>query len=127
MNKDKGTRAERELFHKFWDAGYGVVRVAGSGSVPLPSCDLLVSSKGRLFVLECKHTQKSIKYFSQKEIDDLRTIASRFCAEPFIAIKFHYKGWYFFSLDKLERRKQNYSISLSCLEEGIPFACFPLE
>lgn len=40
MNKKKGIAAERELLHLLWDKGFACCRVAGSGSIPEPNCDL---------------------------------------------------------------------------------------
>ena len=35
--KSKGSNAERQLLHMFWDAGWACLRSAGSGSMNHPS------------------------------------------------------------------------------------------
>lgn len=111
--KTKGTKAERDLLHMLWDSGFAVSRMAGSGSIPLPSPDLIASNSKKIFAIECKHV-KNTKYFSKQEISELRLFAKRFGAIPIIAIKFNHKGWFFLNANKLNKSKtgNNYVISL---------------
>ena len=69
--KSKGSAAERDLMHKFWAAGWAVVRAAGSGSTQFPSPDLIVGGGIRKLALEIKVTKDSKKYFPKQEIVDL--------------------------------------------------------
>ena len=66
MSKKKGTRAERELLHLLWNANFATLRTAGSGSITIPSCDLLVGKRGKVFAIECKFIKDKIydSYFS---------------------------------------------------------------
>ena len=111
-SKTKGTNAERDLLHMLWDSGFAVSRMAGSGSIPLPSPDLIASNSKKIFAIECKHVKKT-KYFSKQEISELKLFAKRFGAVPIIAIKFNHKGWFFLNADKLDKSKtgNNYVIS----------------
>lgn len=121
--KRKGTRAERELFHMFWDNGWGCARSAGSGSTTRPSPDLLVGYKGRYFALECKSLKDTRKYFHKTEIEQLKEFADRFGAEPIIAVRFDGLGWFFFSIDNMEKTKGDYFVVSRDLakEKGLSF------
>jgi len=112
--KGKGTRAERELFHMFWETGsYIPVRAAGSGSTPIPNPDLIVGNGSKTFAIECKAIKSGSKYFPKKEIDELRIFSERFGAEPWIGIRFDNEGWWFLDLNNLGKsKKDNFMISL---------------
>jgi holliday junction resolvase Hjr len=121
--KGKGTRAERELIHKFWKADFGCVRVAGSGSVPLPVPDLLAGNKKRWFAIECKSIAGKSKFLYPDEIEQIVTFSNAFGAEPWLAIRFDRIGWYFLKAEQLKKTKSgNYNITLKiCEREGIRF------
>lgn len=123
MTKRKGTRVERELLHMLYKNGWMVNRSAGSGSIPLPNPDLLAGKEGRILAIECKAIKNENKFFPEKEINELSLFSEKFGAEPWIAIKFDNKGWFFLSPNRLNKTKTgNYSISLNLAKEkGIPF------
>ena len=100
-SKNKGSRAERELFHMFHKANFAPIRVAGSGSTTIDSCDLIVGGKGRVLAIECKSTKKDRKDLKKEQIEELKNFAKKFGAEPWIAVKFNYLGWFFLSIDNL--------------------------
>jgi Holliday junction resolvase len=112
--KAKGTAAENELIHKFWELGEWVaVRVAGSGSTKYPSPDLLVSRGDRKLVLEIKVVSTSKKYFSKKEIKELEYFGLKFGAESWVGVKFSDNQWFFMPTSELNQTKdENYSFSL---------------
>lgn len=113
MSKAKGTRAERELLHMLFDNGAAVLRTAGSGSTTIPSCDLLVGKNGKVIAIECKFIKNSI-YIKKERISELIDFSDKFGAEPWFGIKIMSKGWYFLSLDKIEKSSsgENYVINL---------------
>ena len=122
MSKAKGSRAERELFHKLWDHGFFVLRAAGSGSTSRPAPDLLASNGRRVLAIECKSIKGTRKYFDEEEIQQLMTFAMGFGAEPWIAMRFDNRGWHFVSVQHLEKSGKNYCISLSSVEtHGVTF------
>ncbi|MAF36706.1 Holliday junction resolvase [archaeon] len=95
--KQKGTRAERELLHLFYDHGWICVRAAGSGSIPLPCPDVIAGHKGRVLAIECKSTKKKKKYLEKREVKELIVFAETFGARPVIALRCDRAGWFFFS------------------------------
>jgi len=110
--KSKGINAERDLIHKFWGIeSWVAVRIAGSGSMKYPSADLIVGNKDRKLAIECKTTKKNKKYFSKEEINQLKEFAERFGAEPWIAVKFDKKDWFFVLIEDLNETKKNFYIS----------------
>ncbi|MBS3108309.1 hypothetical protein J4409_00390 [Candidatus Woesearchaeota archaeon] len=112
MSKNKGTRNERELFHMFYDAGHMPLRIAGSGSTPIPSCDLVVNCNKKHLAIECKSLKKKRKYLEEEDVMQLKTFAERFNAVPLLAIRFDREGWYFLNINNLEKTKNNFVISL---------------
>ena len=122
--KGKGTRAERELLHLFWDAGWACTRAAGSGSIPLPSPDLLCGNGSSFLALECKALRGSQKSFSFQEIADLEAFALRFGAQAYVALRFDRSGWFFLSTKALKKTARgNYSVTLRfAQEQGLSFA-----
>ena len=113
-SKRKGTRAERELSHMFWETGlWATMRAAGSGSTTTPCADLLASNGKRLLAIECKSLKQSKKYLNLKDVEELREFSKKFGAEPWIGVRFDKIGWYFLELKNLDKSKSgNYSIPL---------------
>ena len=95
MSKAKGSRTERELFHKLWAEGWATIRAAGSGSTTRPCPDLLASNGTRTLAIECKALKDSKKYFESREIEELISFSSGFGAEAWIGIRFDSKDWFF--------------------------------
>lgn len=112
MSKKRGIAAERELLHLFWKNGYAVARVAGSGSIPEPSCDLLAGNGKKKYAIECKTTRKERKYISEEQIKEFLKFSTRFGLEPILAVKFIRKGWFFLNPKKLDKTGKSYAISL---------------
>lgn len=122
-NKDKGGRTERELIKMFFDTGlFAPLRVAGSGSTPLPAPDLLVGGKGRVLAIECKSGKKR-RYIDPEQIKELLDFAAKFGAEPWIGARFNREGWYFLDVKSLHISKGgNYAVDLKIAKEkGVNF------
>jgi Holliday junction resolvase len=120
--KAKGSMAERELLHMFWAAGWGATRAAGSGSVPLPSPDLLVGHASRTLALECKAIASDKKYFPKKEIDELIEFCARFGCEGWVALRRNRKGWVFLLLEDLRDCGKSYVIDSVLINlKGVSF------
>lgn len=117
MSKKRGIAAERELLHLMWKKGYGVARVAGSGSIPEPSCDLLAGNGKRKYAIECKTSRKIKKYIGQQQIKEFLEFSKRFGLEPILAVRFLRKGWFFISPKDLEKTEKSYAISLENAEK----------
>jgi holliday junction resolvase Hjr len=120
--KAKGSKAERELLHLFWEAGWACTRTAGSGSTTRPAPDLLAGNGEIVLALECKAFSGSNKYFEKNEIEQLETFSNIFGAESRIAIKFSRKPWYFVKIADLKNSGKNFGINLKlCEEKGQKF------
>lgn len=121
--KSKGSRTERELFHLLWDNKWAVVRIAGSGSTPLPAPDLLAGKSGRVLAIECKAIKKGNRYLKKEDFDQLLVFSELFGAEPWLAVRFNNLDWYFVKPKDLEITEgSNYIISMNLLKEkGITF------
>ena len=108
--KAKGTKGERDLVHMFWDAGYAAIRVAGSGSMKYPCPDILAGNNVRKIAIECKVANDKRKYFTKKEIDDLRLFCSLFGAEAWIGVKLEKEDWHFIMLEDLKETELGFSL-----------------
>ena len=110
--KSKGTNAERELIHMFWNEKWTAVRIAGSGSSKYPCPDILASNNNSILAIEVKITKDKYKHFTNKEIKELKEFAAKFGAIPLIAIKFKGNDWFFMRVNDLQKTENNYSINL---------------
>ncbi len=121
--KAKGSAAERELIHMLHNAGWGIIRSAGSGSTPLPSTDIVAGNGKRVLAIECKATKFPAKYFYPEEIEQLVTFSQRFGAQPWLGIRFNHQPWYFLQPKDLQKSKNgNLNISLDLLKkQGMTF------
>jgi holliday junction resolvase Hjr len=120
--KSRGTNAERDLIHRFWAIGWAAMRAAGSGSSQFPSPDVICGNNLRKLALEVKLTTETRKYFSSKEINDLKFFAEKFGAEPWVAVKFFRREWVFLSLEDLESSGKNFCVSLNLADlRGLSF------
>jgi Holliday junction resolvase len=124
MSKKKGTRAERELFHMLWKDFGPCVRVAGSGSTPRPAPDLLAGAGGeRVLAIECKSVKGDRRYFDYGEVMQLKLFSRQFGAEPWLAIRFDNRGWFFIHADNVAKSQgQSFCVSHShAIKEGLTF------
>ena len=118
MNKLKGANAERELLHMLSEAGFAVVRVAGSGTMSETSADLIAGNALNRFVIECKTCNKTKRYLEKQQINDLKEFARKFGFPPLIAVKFSRKGWWFIEPEKLEDVGKGLAISLEDIKKA---------
>ena len=120
--KGKGTNAERQLLHMFWQHNWAAVRVAGSGSMKYDCPDLLVGHDKTKLAIECKVTSSDYQYFSKHEIFSLRSFSHLFGAEAYVAIKFNKRNWFFLKVQNLKETTNNYVVSKNLADEsGITF------
>lgn len=123
-SKVKGSRTERELVHLFNETGiWSAIRVAGSGLTKDPNPDVLAGNRKRYLAIECKSIKGTSKYLYPEDISQIIDFASKFGAEPWIAIRFNNKGWYFLKTEDLNKTKSsNLVINLELAEQkGLKF------
>ena len=120
--KAKGTAAERELIHMFWAAKWAAFRAAGSGSVKYPVPDLIAGNSLRKLAIEVKSTKDSKQYLTPNDVDQILTFAHLFGAEPWFAIRFAQRSWFFINPEDLKETKQNFVINRKNAElKGLSF------
>ena len=110
--KAKGTNGERELVRLFNEAGWGCIRIAGSGSSRYPSPDILAGNAIRRVAVECKVTAGQKKYLTADEIEQLKVFSQKFGAEAWIGVRFQGEQWYFLMLEDLQNTESNWVVSL---------------
>ncbi|NJE06406.1 Holliday junction resolvase [Thermococcus sp. M36] len=106
MGYRRGASAERELIKMLEDAGFAVVRSAGSKKV-----DIVAGNGGLYLCIEVKSTHSDRLYFSEGDYEKLVSFARQFGGRPVVAVKFVNKGWRFFFPEQLEKSGRNYKIS----------------
>ena len=82
-NKQKGSKAERELFQMFIKNNFRAVRVAGSGVMENADCDIIAGKKGKKFAIEVKSSKKPIKYITKEQINNFITFSEIFGLKPY--------------------------------------------
>ena len=122
-SKTKGSNAERELLHKFWNTGeWCAIRSAGSGSMKYPGPDLLVGNLVRRMAIECKSTKGDKIYLDEHDVKQLKEFSKVFDARPWFAIKFLRRGWLFLAIEDLDKTPTGYAIDFKKAElRGISF------
>jgi Holliday junction resolvase len=109
--KSRGTAGERDLVHRFWDAGWAAFRAAGSGSVKYAVPDVIAGNAARKLAIEAKVTTLDVKYFTKEEIDELQFFCTRFGCEAWVAVRFFRKSWRFVALEDLRKTEASYVLS----------------
>lgn len=125
-----GIKAERDLVHLFWEAGFAVLRApASGGGTLLPRPDLIAGSveRNRFLVLEIKTIRKKVLYLDFQQIEGLIEFSKRIGFEAYLGIKFKSKrkGFVFLKVpEQLEevRNSNNYKVTLAhASSNGISF------
>lgn len=121
--KGKGSSAERQLVHKFWETNEWVAhRIAGSGSNKYPSPDIIASNNIRKLVVECKASKDKSVYLTKKEIHELQRFSQMFGAEAWVGLKFDRQEWFFLTTEDLKETPKNFCGSLEiCKMKGLLF------
>jgi len=124
--KQKGSNAERDLVHKFWQTGtWAAHRIAGSGSSKYPSPDIIASNNLRKVAIECKSSKKTSVYIPKEEIKALMEFSSMFGAESWVAVRFDRQEWFFLSIEDMNKTEINYSVTLALAKmKGLLFEEF---
>ncbi len=122
--KAKGTTAERELIHMFWETQqWAAMRAAGSGSTSFPSPDIIAGNARRQLAIECKSIGDDAKYLGKEELEQLNIFARTFGAEPWIGIRFPGRKWFFFNPEDMKETEKNFAINKELAErKGLSFA-----
>ena len=125
-NKEKGSKAERELYEMFVSNGFRAVRIAGSGMMENTSGDLIAGKKGeRKYCIEVKSSKTPVKYITKEQIEELMIFADIFGLVPVVALRFNREGWFFISPKELRDSGKNWVITLEeAKQKGLRFSQF---
>jgi Holliday junction resolvase len=116
-NKQKGSKAERELYQMFVDNSWRAARVAGSGMMENTACDLIAGKKGKKFSIEVKSSKKPVKYITKEQIEDFIIFSEIFGLKPVVAVRFNREGWFFLNPKDMKNSGKNWCISLECAKK----------
>lgn len=124
-NKEKGSKAERELYDMFVANGFRAVRVAGSGMMENTACDLIAGNIKSKYCIEAKSSKSPSKYISKDQIDQFIVFSEIFGLTPVVALRFNREGWFFIRPNQLKDSGKNWVITLEdAKKEGKRFSQF---
>ncbi|MCL5262532.1 MAG: Holliday junction resolvase Hjc [Candidatus Marsarchaeota archaeon] len=106
----KGARSERELLDIFHSNGYSVMRSAGSG-VNAVSPDIIVFRQRRGLAFECKAWDRTSLAIEADKVEVLRKWELDTGMEFYIAWRMNGKGWFFITLQELNKAGKNYTVT----------------
>ena len=106
----KGARGERELLNFLYSKGYSVMRAAGSGVNSLGP-DIIAFKEGTGLAFECKAWNKTSISIEVEKIEKLRQWESNTRMHTFIAWRMNGSGWFFISLDEMNRTTEYYTVT----------------
>lgn len=109
---NKGANAERELLKLLDTNGFAVLRVAGSGSNPLPCPDAVALKNGKAIAFECKAKKGIYLAISIEQIEEELAWAKKAGAKFLVAWKIPRKGWVFLDISSFRKRGKNFMIKL---------------
>ncbi|MCK4883640.1 MAG: hypothetical protein KAS30_02090, partial [Candidatus Diapherotrites archaeon] len=113
---------ERELMHLFFNEGFSVVRIAGSGTSPLPAPDIIAIKDGRIVAVECKARKAKNLAITIGQIGELTEWAEKAGGECWVAWKVPRKGWFFLKPEQMRNTGKFFTISLkNAMEKGLLF------
>ena len=108
-----GSKEERDLVNKLWNANFAAMRAPASGGAtkrPLP--DVLAGNGYNTYAIEVKSSRKNNIYIRKEQINELKRFSKRFGAKPVICVKFTYKPYIILNIEQLFRtRTGNYKIT----------------
>lgn len=120
--KARGSAAERELLHMFYDNGWGGVRAAGSGSIPLEVPDVIAGHGKRTVAVEAKYCSKDRQYLKDQEVKDLLEFAFRFGCEAWIGVRYTRRGWWFVRATELVSSGKHFVVAYDAVtQSGLSF------
>jgi len=109
--KAKGSRYERELVQRFWDAGFGVVRAPTSGGATSRALPDIVAGNSKVYyAIEVKMKKELPVYIREEQVEEIKELSRRFGAKAFIAVKLPYKEWRFVPVELLSKNSKNYKV-----------------
>jgi Holliday junction resolvase len=119
---NKGANAERELIKLFSSFDFAVLRVAGSGTNPLPCPDVVVLKDGLIIAVECKAKKGKYLPISCLQIEEELSWSKMAGAKFVVAWKVPRKGWVFLDIASFRQKDKNFMITLEeAFEKQIPF------
>ncbi len=107
----KGARCERELLSKLGEMGYSIIRSAGSG-VNSISPDIMGIKKSHALCFECKAWDSGRISIEHDKFASLVKWRDNTGMGTYMAWRVSNEGWYFITLDEMERNERSYSITL---------------
>lgn len=107
---DKGARSERELLGILSNAGFSVLRSAGSGVNAL-SPDLIAVRKGKVIAIECKAWNRGSISLDPMQYDKLVEWKTNTQFPTFVAWRMNGSGWFFIELEEFTKGKSNWNVT----------------
>ncbi len=107
---DKGARSERELLGILSQAGFSVLRSAGSGVNAL-SPDLMAVRNGRVLAIECKAWNRGSISLDPDQYEKLVEWKANTRFPTLVAWRMNGAGWFFIELEEFTKGRSNWNIT----------------
>ncbi|MDE1798485.1 MAG: hypothetical protein KGH63_03700, partial [Candidatus Micrarchaeota archaeon] len=107
----KGSHAEHELLKRLGEAGFSVIRAAGSG-VGGPCPDLLAFKRTEQFGFECKAVNDTSLQLRKEQVEHLRLWQENTGITTYVAWRLHGGEWRFIRTDYLHENNKSYAVSV---------------
>lgn len=107
---NKGSRAEHELLKTLGEAGFSVIRAAGSG-VGGPCPDLLAFRRTDQFGFECKAINDTSLQLRKEQLEHLREWQDNTGITTYVAWRLPGGEWRFIRTDYLHENEKSYAVS----------------
>lgn len=106
----KGSRAEHELIGKLAQAGFSVIRAAGSG-VGGPCPDIVALRRGDQWGFECKAINDTSLQLRKEQVLNLRKWEENTSITTYVAWRLQGGEWRFIRLDHLHENPKSFAIN----------------
>ncbi len=106
----KGARSERELLGRLYDAGYSVLRSAGSGINSLGP-DIIALKDNVCLSFECKAWERERLNLDMDGYAKLSEWRRNTGFPAYVAWRMNGRGWFFIELDEFKPNENSYSIT----------------
>lgn len=105
----KGRKAERELVDLIFENNGAAVPAPASGrATKHVQPDVVAGIYDEYFAFQVKNTKEKIAYIEESDVQNLVIFSRLFGADPIIAVKFPYKGFWVDVPDNLRRTAKGY-------------------
>jgi Holliday junction resolvase len=124
-SKAKGSAIERKFMHLLYGKGFQVLRAAGSGTMTLPSFDVIAAKKGKIFIFELKSKNSEYLSVPKTQMEDFSKWAKAAKAEKRSFVVWYVRGkFYLIKKEQFSKSKRFYNFKKRDLDRTLKLESF---